>query len=65
MNGWQVATQTPAIVIFVIATTLGSLAGRIIGPHLPHVVIINTVRVNSTFACILLYSFINTDLAHE
>ena len=55
MNGWQVITQAPAIVIFVIATILGSLIGRIVGPHLPHVVIINTVRVISVFACILLY----------
>ena len=55
MNGWQVATQTPGIVIFVIATILGSLIGRIVGPHLPHAVIINTVRVISVFACTLLY----------
>lgn len=55
MSGWQIITTAPALLIFVIATILGSLIGRLIGPYLPREVIVNTVRVISIFACITLY----------
>ncbi len=54
-SGWNAIVSTPAILVFVTATIIGSLIGRLVGPHLPRAFIVNTIRVISVFACFALY----------
>lgn len=53
-NDWGQITDSPNITVFLIATVVGSLVGRRIGPALPHVIISNGIRGISLFAGLIL-----------
>lgn len=53
-GGWGQITDNPNLTPFLLATLLGSLLGRWVGPKLPHVLISNGIRGMSLFAGIIL-----------
>lgn len=55
LSDWQVIATAPNLISFIVATVLGSIIGRLVGPYLPRSFVVNTVRVISLFACIALF----------
>lgn len=52
---WGSFMQAPSLVLFILATLLGSLAGRVFGPKLSPKFITLAIRIISIVACLALY----------
>lgn len=56
VSDWGAIAQAPWLWGFVVATLVGSVIGRLIGPMLPQHLITNAIRLISVLACYALYS---------
>ncbi|MFY0310551.1 sulfite exporter TauE/SafE family protein [Leisingera sp. D0M16] len=55
LSDWAAFARAPWLWQFAAAAVLGSLLGRLIGPHLPQAAITLAIRVISIFACAALF----------